>query len=290
MSRLKHLWLSFWQKDQGLGLIETAVALPLFLLITFGLMEFGNMFITRYQVRDVSDSVGDFLQTNPNASSTELREFVTNLGFGTLKDTDVGQNNEVFAKIKIQSARAMMTEAQFDALCSGGSVQNWGNPWAGGSPADDFNPYYIHVCYTYTYKAITPLLTLSGGAFPETKSLRGKAIAYTQPIFTCPEGQVLSNRGGAPVCTQINAACQNGEYLIRVVGTTAVCARPSIHIEPRYRPLTSENDCSDYVNAVQVGMSGSDSGERPSAFDLTGIFDDPIGTPRKVWCANLQVR
>jgi Flp pilus assembly protein TadG len=62
MSRFKHLWLSFWHKDQGLGMIEAAVTLPLFLIITFGVIEFGNMFMARYQARDVADVVADYLK------------------------------------------------------------------------------------------------------------------------------------------------------------------------------------------------------------------------------------
>jgi hypothetical protein len=206
MSRLKHLWLSFWRKDHGLGMIEAAVTLPLFLMITFGVIEFGNMYIARYQSRDVASTVGDYLQANPSASSADLQTFVINLGFGSLKNTGPGEDNSVFATIKIQSGRTMLTAAQFDALCSGGDVKNWANPWLGGDPADDQNDYYIHVCYPYTYNTITPLPDLTVQAIPETKTMNSKALAYITvaqiiSISECPEGQYMTGiRNNLPIC------------------------------------------------------------------------------------------
>ncbi|MFN7666839.1 MAG: TadE family protein [bacterium] len=269
MSRFKQLWLSFWRKDQGLGLIEAAVTLPLFLVITFGVAEFASMYVARYQTRDVADSVANFLQAKPDASSTDLQEFVANLAFGTLKNTGLKEKNNVFDTIKIQSNTTMMTAAQFDALCSGGAVKTWANPWLlDKNPANNNDPYYIHVCYSYTYDAITPLSKLTAGALSSTKTLRGKAMAYTYPIMTCSEGQFINNNGGRPVCTQVDASCPDGQYMVRLVGTTPACVTPSVKRQARYRPSGSGSDCSDYTNAVQVGMSAYN----------------------KVWCANLTVQ
>jgi hypothetical protein len=193
MSRFKQVWLSFWRKNQGLGMIEAAITLPLFLMITFGVVEFGNMYMARYQARDVASSVGDYLQGNPSASSADLQTFVTNLGFGSLKNTGPDQENNVFAKIKIQSEKTMLTAAQFDTLCSGGGVKNWANRCLGGDPADDKNDYYIHICYPYTYNTITPLSDLTAGTIAETKTMNSKALAYITK--ECPAGQALTSAG-----------------------------------------------------------------------------------------------
>jgi Flp pilus assembly protein TadG len=226
MSRFKQLWLSFWRKDQGLGMIEAAITLPLFLMITFGVIEFGNMFMARYQSRDVASAVGDYLQGNPSASSADLQTFVTNLGFGSLKNTGPGEDNNVFTKIKIQSGKTMLTAAQFDALCSGGGVKNWANPWLGGDSADDKNDYYIHICYPYAYETITPLPELTVGAVPETKTMNNKALAYITKEMSCPDGQVLqSMTGGAATCVarDNNYSCASGQTLEKIVDGNPVC-------------------------------------------------------------------
>ena len=226
MSRFKQLWSSFWRKDQGLGMIEAAILLPLFLIITFGVIEFGNMYMTRYQGRDVASSVGDYLQANPSASSADLQTFVTNLGFGSLKNTGSGEENNVFAKIKIKSEKTMMTAAQFDALCSGGSVKSYANPWLGGDPADDKNDYYIHICYPYAYNTITPLPDLTAGAIPEARTMNNKAMAYITRELSCPDGQVMQSfTGGSATCVPRdgNYSCASGQTLEQIINGSPVC-------------------------------------------------------------------
>ena len=252
MPRFKQLWSSFWRKDQGLGMIEAAILLPLFLIITFGVIEFGNMYMTRYQGRDVASSVGDYLQANPSASSGDLQTFVTNLGFGSLKNTGSGEGNNVFTKIKIKSETTMMTAAQFDDLCSGGGDKNWANPWLGNDPADDKNDYYIHICYPYTYNTITPLPNLTAGAIPETKTMNNKAMAYITKEMSCPDGQVMQSfTGGSATCVakdSAGATCGLGQVVTAVTNGVPTCSaapRPSFtvraHTEARYK--SRSNDC-----------------------------------------------
>jgi Flp pilus assembly protein TadG len=207
-------------------MIEAAILLPLFLMITFGVMEFGNMYMTRYQARDVASSVRDYLQGNPSASSADLQTFVTNLGFGSLKNTGPGEGNNVFTKINIQSGTTMMTAAEFDTLCSGGGVKSYANPWLGDSTADDKNDYYIHICYPYTYNTITPLSDLTVGAVPETKTLNSKALAYITREMSCPDGQVLQSfTGGSATCVarDRNYSCASGQTLEKIVDGVATC-------------------------------------------------------------------
>ena len=207
-------------------MIETAILLPLFLIITFGVMEFGTMYLARYQARDVASSVGDYLQGNPLASSADLKTFVTNLGLGSLKNTGSGGTNDVFAKIKIKSETTMMTAAQFDALCSGGGGKNWANPWLGGDPADDKNDYYIHICYTYTYNTITPLSGLTAAVIPAKKILNNKAMAYITKELSCPVDQVLKSiTGGSPTCVprDNNYSCASGQTLEKIINGNPVC-------------------------------------------------------------------
>jgi Flp pilus assembly protein TadG len=258
----KYLVLSFWRKDQGLGMVEAAVTLPLLLLITFGLMEFGNMYISSHQTRDVADVVGDYLQANPAATPADLQTFVAGLGLGILKNTGNKEENNIYDTIKIQSSKSPMTATDFDNLCKG-VVKTWSNPWTSG----DYKLYYIHVCYPYTYRSITPLSKLTAGVLSETKVMRGKAIAATYPITTCPAGQFVNNNSGKPVCTQVNATCPDGQYMVRLVGTTATCVTPSVEVVDRKK--SGDNDCwGGSEGTVVVGMSSNN----------------------KVWCANLTVK
>ena len=225
MSCFKQVWLSFCRQNRGFGMIEAAITLPLFLMITFGVMEFGNMYMARYQALDVASSVRDYLQANPSASSGDLQTFVTNLGFGPLKNTGTGDGNNVFATIKIQSEKTMMTAAQFDALCSG-SAKNWANPWLGGDPADDKNDYYVHICYPYTYNTITPLPALTMGMIPSTRTMDSKVLAYISKEMSCPNGQVpQSVTGGSATCVARdgNYSCASGQTLEKIVDGNPVC-------------------------------------------------------------------
>jgi hypothetical protein len=148
------------------------------------------------------------------------------LGFGTLKNTGPDQENNVFTKIKIKSEKTMLTAAQFDALCSGGDVKTYVNPWLGGDPADDKNDYYIHICYPYTYNTITPLPGLTAGTIAETKTLNSKALAYITKAISCPADQVLqSMTGGSATCVarDNNYSCASGQTLEKIVDGNPVC-------------------------------------------------------------------
>lgn len=178
-----HEFRLFWKQKGGFGMIETALTLPLFLLIIFGMIEFGNMFLKRYQVRDVADAVADYLEANPNATFAELAPFMDKVGLG-LKNIGSDEVNKISAKIKIQSDKNVLTEAEFNTLC-GSTTQIWTNPWlADNTSENDGNPYYIHVCYPYTYDNITPLSKLSLDALPASQIIRGKAIGYLNTTFS----------------------------------------------------------------------------------------------------------
>ena len=219
MSHFKQVWVSFFRQSRGFGMIEAAITLPLFLMITFGIIEFGNMFLQRYQTRDVANDVADYLQANPSASSADLQTFVTNLGFGSMQNMGSGEENNVFTKIKIKSEKTMMTAAQFDTLCSGENVKNYGNPWLlDGDVANDKNPYYIHICYPYTYNTITPLPNLTGGAIPETKTINSKALAYITSSTSSVGFYTINIQG---TCLRINpktggCSCSSGTSTVLI--------------------------------------------------------------------------
>ncbi len=249
MSRFQHLILSFWRKDQGLGMIEAAVALPVFLLFAFGVMEFGNMYMSYSQSREIANDVGQYLQANPAASSADLQNFVANLELGRLASIQDVQANPIFQRLKIKSQTTMMTAQQFDGFCASGG-QNWSNPWPNNAP----NLYYIHVCHSFNYKFITPLSKLTGGALPETKTIRTKAITSTYPKITCPAGFFINNNSGRAECTKLTTPCPSGQYMVGLKGANPVCKTPKVTVAPSGRIGSSTNDC--WGNNVMVGIAG----------------------------------
>ena len=177
--RFFHRCRTFWQQKGGFGIIEAAITLPLFLMITFGVIEFGNIYLQRYAVRDVSDAVKDYLQAKPGATTTEMTTFLNGLGV-ELKGTGGTEENHIITKIRIAANKTIYTTAQFDALCASSAAAAFPipNPWASDTdPANDNSQYFIHICYRYTYTAITPLPGLTAGVIPTTKVLNGKALA-----------------------------------------------------------------------------------------------------------------
>jgi hypothetical protein len=99
-ARFNNACQNFCKNLGGFGAIEAAIALPIFLVILFGVIEFGNMFFSKNQVSDVAKSTADYLQSKPSASSADLKNFTISLGLGVLKGTGEGENNEISAKLR----------------------------------------------------------------------------------------------------------------------------------------------------------------------------------------------
>jgi hypothetical protein len=180
--------------------------LPIFLMIMFGVMEFGNLFLAKNQVNTVAQAVADYLEASPSATNNQLTAFTASLGLGILKNTGPGEGNEISQKLKIKSSKTMFTATQFDELCSGGAIKDYSNPWASDPVlANRTKPYYIHVCYNYTYPPLTPLAKLIGTASDADKILNGKALAYiSKERPTCAANQFLKTDSlGAYTCATI---------------------------------------------------------------------------------------
>jgi Flp pilus assembly protein TadG len=184
------------------------ITLPIFLMIMFAVMEFGNLFLSKNQVNSVAQAVANYLESKPSATNNELAEFAKNLGLGILKNTGPGEDNEISQKLKIKSSKTMFTATQFDGLCSGAAIKDWSNPWADDPvPGNRTNPYYIHVCFNYTYPSLTPLANLIGTV--ADKILNGRALAYISKGD--PNNNQTCAAGNVPFWTGQYSVC-NGSY------------------------------------------------------------------------------
>ena len=76
MSRFKQAWLSFWRKNQGLGMIETALLLPIFLMFTFAVMDFGNFLIAKQRIASANQAIASAIQNNPTISPKDLESVI----------------------------------------------------------------------------------------------------------------------------------------------------------------------------------------------------------------------
>jgi hypothetical protein len=187
-----------------------------------------------------------------------------------LKNTESGGENNVYDKITIKSEKTMKTAAEFDALCNAAAVKAWTNPFLSDSDAsNDNNPYYIHICYRYTYNAITPLSNLTGGGLPKTKVMKSKALAYIaieKP--TCEANHVLVSKEDGewkcakPVLTYTRSAAncrwteEDGDCLETEISVYSYSrSKGSAYESPR-----GDGKChSDEANHVRLlaGLDGS---------------------------------
>ena len=74
MSRLKPLWVSFWRKDQGLGMIEMALLMPMFLMFTFAIIDFGNYMIVKNRVVNATNAIATAIENNPTMTTSAYND------------------------------------------------------------------------------------------------------------------------------------------------------------------------------------------------------------------------
>jgi hypothetical protein len=249
MSRFKQAWLSFWRKNQGLGMIETALLLPIFLIFVFAVIDFGNYMIVKNRMVSAAQAVASAIQNNPTMSVDDLeRVKVSSLG-DLYKTGYAGYAIWTSKTPPTPETSSQKEHAVFvDGLIVGGNGNFWSqrnikNPWLDdGDPSNDNKPYYVGV---FLYKGVpylTPLPKILPGitaakGFGDDETSRAIGAPYgrkTAQVFTfvtlnnasCPADQVLqSMTGGAANCVprDNNYACASGQTLEKIVDGKAVC-------------------------------------------------------------------
>ncbi len=243
MSRFKQVWLSFWRKDQGIGMIETALLLPIFLMFVFAVIDFGNRMVVKNRMVSAAQAVASAIQNNPTMSEEDLEK---------VKATSLG-DIAPFSGYAIWTSKTPPTvdssPEQDDATFLNGIIQGAGssfwsqnditNPWlADADPSNDNNAYYVSV---FLYKGIhflTPLPKMLGFT-PATTAGFGVSAEHpnggkTAQVFTfvtlnnasCPADQVLQSKtGGLATCVprDNNYACAAGQTLEKIIDGNPVC-------------------------------------------------------------------
>ena len=243
MSRFKQLWSSFWRKNQGVGMIETAILLPIFLMFVFAVMDFGNYMIVKNRIVSANQAIASAIQNNPTmttgvwGSDTDLQKVIQN-SLGNLWFKDGGAYIG-YTGVAVWTSKTVPTV---------GSAPGWGtlalwenrditNPWLSDSdPSNDNNAYYVGVYVWRGVPFLTPLPKLLNVAVgdpddSEGTAPHGRKVAESFTILTlggtsCPADQVLqSMTGGVGTCVarDNNYACESGQTLEKIVDGKPVC-------------------------------------------------------------------
>jgi Flp pilus assembly protein TadG len=197
LKRLLQQCGAFFNSKSGFGMIETALVLPLFLGITFAVIDYGMMMSNRSSTAGIMSSLTRTIQDNPTIAAETLNKLVVNAGGGSVNFIAAG--NCFCAK----SFALQATAQEFvngagcaDIACS----SQWRN--TGGVV-----PRYIGVRGQVTYKFITPVNKIFLGQ--DTKVIKfGQVVPVG--ITICPEGQALTSAG---VCAASTITCGAGQFL-----------------------------------------------------------------------------
>jgi hypothetical protein len=237
MSRFKQVWLSFWRKNQGLGMMETALFLPIFLMFTFVVMDFGNYLIIKQRIVSANQAIASAIQNNPTMTVSDLNVVIKN---------SLGDLDKIWTGTMVSASKTPPSLNTMPITGAWWEVRNFTNPWlSDGDSSNDNNAYYVGV---YTWRGVpflTPLpkmLGLSGGeGFFDTDNRDGDAPNGRKgaPAFTfvtlnnasCPDGQVLqSTTSGSATCVarDNNYSCPDGQFLTGITNGVPYCAQVSI--------------------------------------------------------------
>ncbi len=237
MGCFKQAWSSFWRKNQGLGMIETAILLPIFLMFAFAVIDFGNYMIVKNRIVSANQAIASAIQNKPTMTVSDLNVVIKN-SFGDLDKVWTG--TMVWAsKTPPSSNEPLSTQAWW-------AVRNFTNPWlSDGDSSNDNNAYYVGVFTWRGVPFLTPLPKILGLTIGDRGNISGDApngrkATESFTIVTlnnagCPADQVLqSMTGGAATCVprDRNYSCASGQTLQKIVDGKAVCVAVPVCNQP----------------------------------------------------------
>ena len=197
LARFQHACQNFRNNISGFGVIEAAFTLPIFLGLTFAVIDYGLMMSNRSSTVGSISGLARTIQDNPGISAVELNALVVNAGGGNVNFTTTGNCFCAKSFGDQASAQAFVNGAGCsDAACS-----------SGGRNTGTGTPRYIGVRGQVTYKFITPVNKIFVGS--NTKVLKfGQVVPVG--ITVCPAGEALTSAG---VCAASTITCGAGQFL-----------------------------------------------------------------------------
>jgi Flp pilus assembly protein TadG len=196
IARFKRTCLSFRKSVGGFGMIEAALLLPIFLGITFAVVDYGMMMSNRSSTVGNISSLSRTIQDNPNISAAELNALVVNAGGGTVNFTSEGN---CFCAQSFTTQAAAQTFVNGSG-CSGAACTSARNTGTG-------TPRFIGVRGQVTYNFITPVNTIFTG---ENKKVLKFGQVVPVGLNVCPAGEAFTSAG---VCAASTVTCGAGQFL-----------------------------------------------------------------------------
>jgi Flp pilus assembly protein TadG len=178
-------------------MIEAGLLMPIFLFMTFAIVDYGLMMSERSAAAGNISSLTRTIQDNPQISIAELNTLIANTGFGNGNLTAAG--NCLCAKSFSTQAQAQSFTADTgcgDAACT-----------AAGRNTGIGTPRFIGVRGEVTYNFITPVHNIFTGNNAQVMRF-GKVVPVG--VTVCPAGQALTSAG---VCAASTITCGAGQFL-----------------------------------------------------------------------------
>lgn len=117
--------LGYFDRDRGASVVEFVAVLPVFLLLLFGLVQFGSIFLVRNQMTQAVSDAARTAVTSPNSAATTAQ---------TALEQDIPRDGAGLLPINCANA-ALSCNAVVDSTCS---------------PPAGFECLTVTVVYNYT--------------------------------------------------------------------------------------------------------------------------------------------
>lgn len=213
-----------FKDNKGVGMIETAVLLPILLAIIFAGIEFGFYFSNRSVMLNAVGVVASTVQTaSPNVSgsdATSLNTTLTNLAYKSGSNPGLGYGTIEFNSGNF-CGKAFATQAAAQSFVDGtnpcSSSPGFLIGRADAGVAADVS-YYVGFVSRVSYNSFTPMSGVSGVVMPN--NVVSKLVAYVSPSFGggggsglptgCLDGQVVKLSGGSWTCGADNTGGGGG--------------------------------------------------------------------------------
>jgi hypothetical protein len=296
MGCFKQAWSSFWRKNQGIGMIETALLLPIFLMFAFAVMDFGNYLIVKNRIVSANQAIASAIQNNPTmttgawGSSTDLEKVIQNSLGNLWFNASGGYIGYTGVSIWTSKTVPTVTSAPGWGSHAVWEQRNIKSPWLSDSdPSNDNNAYYVGVFVWRGVPFLTPLPKLLGfdgstPGFGDSEESRGNgaphgrkvADSFTvvthRPSFgdvTCSNGQaIVGFSNGKFICGN---AGNNYSFSCRVqtsIGTAGGAVSPACG--PGEVLVGGGGDCGWTTSGVADGLVNM---SRPSNHWNSWLFD-----------------
>jgi hypothetical protein len=205
LSRFKRACVNFRKGVGGFGVIEAAFTLPIFIGITFAVIDYGMMMSNRSSAAGNISSLTRTVQDNPNISAAQLNALVISAGGGSVNFTATGNCFCARSFTTQAAAQSFVDQAGCGTGCDSATRNTLGG-----------NPRWVGVRGQVTYNFVTPVNKIFMGS--NTKVLKfGQVVPVG--ITVCPVGQALTSAG---VCAASTTTCGAGQFLT----ASGTCSAP----------------------------------------------------------------